>query len=194
MDSKNRVIIDIDNTISNLTHYICEKFDIDEKKITSYNISDCNKLTLDEKDIFLGCFCSSKIFEEVGFESDCEKINDLIDDGVEVIINSLSYNEDIVNVKRGLIKLHFPRLDNDHILLPIGKEKSMDFVKDGDIIFEDNVDLIKGLNNGINVVRNRVYNSNNNLEYETDNCNWLRVDSISEGVEMIKKILQDREV
>lgn len=184
-----KVTFDIDDVIIPLTGYTLKSLGIDINKITSYMIESNEGLTEHEKHSIIDSYQDVEVFRRAGYNKDIKLVKRLVEKyGLEVIINSNSFNHEIMDYKYNLIRSILPFIKEDDIHLNLIDKSSVmsKRIDDTDIIVEDNYsNIINAINYRYGVLID--YPHNRDIELPG---NIYRESSLKSGIVRIEEIVK----
>lgn len=131
-----KVTFDLDGVVIPNVEKTCELYGIDFNKITEYRIDHCKLLTEHEKRRIKSGFGSVEAFKYSGLCCGAEFLEEIARK-CELYIHSLSFNDDIKEYKKMLLKGVIPSLREENINLEIYSEYTVKEIEKTDIIVED---------------------------------------------------------
>lgn len=186
-----KIIFDVDDTLWGLNKKICKKLHISYDIITTYSAYDNYKLTKKEQVLMLKEYGNPKMFQNISWFQDVEKLNEL---NADIYINSNSSNQECTNQKlKELLKIL--QIPKENIIINVldNKEKIKEkrIAKDTYIFVDDSPYNILTSDAVYNFMLKQPWNQTEEAKKLISHKNVEFFDNFSEIIQRIQELIKE---
>lgn len=160
--SSRKIVFDVDDVLWSFNARVCRRAGIDERKLTTYNTTECHLLTDGEKRTLLERYSDCDSFMDIVWNDGTEKIHTLRKNGDRLYANSNCFGHEVAQVK-GMQLMEGLGFDPDSMSLNVvehGKRNKKEIGSDVDIFVDDNLHNVACSQATLNIVPEKPWNLN----------------------------------
>lgn len=189
-----KIVYDIDDTLWGLNKKVCEKLNIDENKISKFEIKGIDELSKEQQDSIIYEYTNPDNFENILWYDGAIDILKPEELGAKIYIKSNSTNEEIANLKYMQIK-EIMNIDDSRLqlnIITVGECKKKVLDDDMEIFIDDSPYNIANSTAKVNIMLNHPWNTSVDAEKIINGKNVIRFNTLKEINEFVYKYVKKK--
>lgn len=189
-----KIVYDIDDTLWGLNKKICEKLNIDENKITKFEIHGIDELTKAEQDSIIYEYTNSDNFRNICWYKGIYDILAPEKLGAQIYIKSNSTSKEIAELKYIQIK-QLINIDDSRLqlhIITVGECKKKELDSDMEIFIDDSPYNIANSTAKVNIILNHPWNTSMDALEIMAGKNVIRFDTLEEINDFVYNYVKEK--